>query len=119
MGIQAFLPEAAVERPDLGVIRGFSRSGEVQLDPMLVGPFVHSLRDEFVTVVDLDRPGKPTGHPKLLEHTHHIFSLQALPDIDGQAFAGVVINDGQRPQPATIEQGIGDKIHAPDVVDPC
>ena len=38
-----------------------------------------------------------------------------MPDIDHQAFAGVVIHEGQRPQPATIEQGISDKVHAPDI----
>lgn len=78
MFVQTFLAEAAIERLDLGVIRRLAWSGEVQLDPVLIGPLVHDIRDEFAAVVDLDRFGKPTGHTKLLKNMHHIFSLQAL-----------------------------------------
>lgn len=119
MCVQTFLLEATIEGLDLGVIRRFARSREVQFDPMIVGPLVHCLRDEFAAVVDLDRLGRPAGHTKLFKHTHNIRTLQALAGINRQAFAGVVINDGQGPQSATIEQGVCHEIHAPDVVDPC
>ena len=67
---------------------------------MLAGLLVHGLRDEFTAIADLDRFGKPTCHTKLLKGMYHILSLQVLPDIDRQTFAGVVIHDGQCPQPA-------------------
>lgn len=52
-----------------------------------------------------------------IQRGDHILPPQALPDVDGQALARVVIDHGQRPQPAPIEQFIGDKIHTPDFVD--
>lgn len=74
MCVQAFLSEAAVARLDLGVIRWPPWSREIQFDAVLVGSFVHGFRDEFTTVVDLDRLGQPARHTKLLKHTHHILS---------------------------------------------
>lgn len=60
-----------IEGLDLGVIRRLARPGEVQFDPMLIGPLVHGLRNEFAAVVDFDRLGEPAGHPKLLKYTHN------------------------------------------------
>ena len=53
MSVQAFIPEAAVERLYQGVISWFSRPGKVQDNPVLVGPFVQCLRDEFAAIINL------------------------------------------------------------------
>ncbi len=45
-GIQAFPPKLAVEALDKAVVRGLSRPGKVQFNPVHVGPEVQGLADE-------------------------------------------------------------------------
>ena len=54
VGIEALLPQSAIEAFHLGVVRGFARSAEVKLDAALIGPFVHDFGDEFAPVVNAE-----------------------------------------------------------------
>jgi hypothetical protein len=40
-----------------------------------------------------------------------------LPNVDGQTLSGVIVNQSQRTQAATIEQLVHDEVHVPDVID--
>jgi hypothetical protein len=42
-GVQAFRPQAAVERLNVGIVRGRSGPGEVNLHPVQIGPLVQAL----------------------------------------------------------------------------
>src|SRR5690606_7821658 len=45
-----------------------------------------------------------------------VLALELLVDLDGQAFLGEVVHDRQGAEPAPIEQGVSDEVHAPDLV---
>ena len=51
-GVQAFRSQAAVERLDVGVVGRLSRSGEVDLDPVQVGPLVEHAPGELRPIVN-------------------------------------------------------------------
>lgn len=52
MGVQALSPELAVETLDVTVVRGFSRSREVEDDALVVGPKIEISGDEFAAIVN-------------------------------------------------------------------
>src|SRR5262245_39600849 len=103
MGVQTFLAQPSVEGLHLGVVDRPTWPREVELDAVLVGPAVHRLRDELRSVVDLDGARQFALDPDALECSHDILSLQTLADVDGQALAAVVLDDGECAQPATVE----------------
>lgn len=100
-----------------GVISGRARSAEIQFNAMFIRPAIHCLRDELAAIVDLDR-GRVAAHGgDTRQRFDHVFTLQTLADLDGQAFPCVVVDDGQCPKTSSIEQCIGNEIHTPDFVD--
>jgi hypothetical protein len=54
MSIQTFIPVAAVEGFNKGIIGRFSRSGEVQRHLVVIGSSVECLGDDFTAVVYFD-----------------------------------------------------------------
>lgn len=94
MGIQALLSDASIEAFDFGVIGWPAWPAEVQFDPMLIGPFVHGLRDELATIVDLDCGRQSAMRDDPIERGDHVLALQALPHVDGQTLARVVVDHG-------------------------
>ena len=50
-GVQAFRPQTAVERLDVGVVGRLARSGEVDLDPIQVGPLVEHAPSELRSII--------------------------------------------------------------------
>ncbi|KVM99727.1 hypothetical protein WJ62_16690 [Burkholderia diffusa] len=84
MRVQTFLTEAPVEAFDLGVVSGRARPAEIKFKAMFIRPPVHCLRDEFATIVDLDR-GRVSAHSgDTRQRFDHMLSLQTLSDLDGQ-----------------------------------
>lgn len=61
--------------------------------------------------------GQPALGADRVQRIDHVFSFEALPDIDGQALARVAVDHGEHAQLAAVEQRISDKVHAPDFVD--
>ena len=53
--VQALIPYATVKRLDVAVVRGFTRSREVELYPTVKGPGLQRSRDELCPMIDGDR----------------------------------------------------------------
>ena len=51
--------------------------------------------------------GEP-GHDR-----HHLLAGDALTHLDGEALAAVIIDHGERPDAAAVEQRVGDEVHRP------
>jgi hypothetical protein len=70
--VQAFGPQAAVERLNVGTIRGRSGSGEVDLHPVQIRPLVqHSVGKSWAIVhPQALRPAAAPGD--LIERLHHL-----------------------------------------------
>lgn len=97
------LHEKDHERLYLGIAGWFARSEKIQFAAALIGSLAHWLRNKFSAVGGFDCLGKVASHAKLFQNTNHIFSFQAQPNINGQAFTSVVINNTQGPQSAAIK----------------
>ncbi len=117
MCIEALLPESAIEALDLGVVRWLAWPTEVQFHSTLIGPSIHDLGNELAAIVDLDRRWQSPIGCDSVQRIDHIISLEILAHIDGQTFSRVVVHDRQCAQAPTVEQRIGNEIHAPNLVD--
>lgn len=71
----------------------------------------------LAAIVGLDRGWYAAMRGYTIERGDHGFAVDALAQVTGHALARVVIDQGQRPQPSTIEQFLGHKSHAPDFTD--
>ena len=117
MGVQTLLAQAAIEALYPGVVGGLAGAAEVQLDLALIGPTVHDLGDELAAVVRLDCLGQAALGADPIQTVDHVLSLQALSDVDGQAFTRVAVHHRQH---ANARAGIllaihpGDRHEVPD-----
>src|SRR4051812_9642646 len=78
MLVQALLAELSVERLDERVICGFSRSAEVELHAVEVGPPIQRLRDELRSIVHANRSRQATLGCVRLQNLHHSIAAKPL-----------------------------------------
>ncbi len=83
---------------------------------VVVGPAVHHHRDKLAAVVGLDAQRQIALVTQAFHHCHHIFSFEVLIHFDDQALLGEVVHDGQGPEAASVEQGVSNKVHAPNLI---
>lgn len=74
-GIEAFLPEAAVEGLDIGIVRGFAGPREVQDDALGVSPEIKVPADELGAIVEAHPPRTTMRVDGLLQGLDHIAPL--------------------------------------------
>ncbi len=117
MFVQTLLAQPAVEAFDHGVIGWLARSAQIHFNASLIRPFVHDLAYKLATVVAFDGFWLTPGLDDALQHTGDIFTFEALPYVDRQAFSAVAINHREHAQFAAIKQVVSHKVHAPDLVD--
>jgi hypothetical protein len=117
VAVQAFLTEAAVEGFALRIVCRLAGPAEVDFHPIFVCPFVHGFGDELAAVIGFDDARQAAQCTYATERRHHIVTPQVLPNVDGQTLSGVIVDQSQRTQAATIEQLVHDEVHAPDVID--
>lgn len=85
----------------------------------MIRPQVHRLGGELRSVVTEERFRHRSLRRDPAQHTHHIFSLQALPDFDGQTFSREHIHHGQGSKPSPVRQLIGNKVQTPNFIRRC
>ncbi len=56
---------------------------------------------------------------QLAQHMQHVLAVEPAPDMNGQAFTGKFVDDGQHAECLAIMGAIHDEIVAPDVVSVC
>lgn len=83
MFVQTLRSQASVKALHHGVICGISRSAEIELNAIFVGPPVHRLSNKFAAVIRLDdlRPAPLSDDGA--EDLHHVFFFEALANVDG------------------------------------
>jgi len=116
MLVQAFKTNAGVEAFNEGIVSGFSRSAEVQDDPIRIGPQVELARGELAAVVHSDASRLAERGNGLIEHQHYIGCFGLMPNPKRRAHPGEVIDQGQDPKPPSIEELIVHPIHGPTVI---
>ena len=105
--VQTLGPEGSVERFHESVVRRLAGTREVDLDPVLISPEIHSLAGELAAIVTEQKPRYSAFLLQPVQGSYHIFSLQALPRFDGYALSSTHIDDGQRTEPFPVLQLIG------------
>src|SRR5436309_1955218 len=116
--VQALVAQAAVERLDQCVVGRLARAREVQRDTVLVGPAVEGFRDELRPDVHPNRAWCSAQQCQAADDSHDLLAFDALVDLDRQSLARERIDDRQGPQPAAVEQRVGDEVHRPTLVRP-
>ena len=96
--VQTLLPQPSVEESDFGVVGRLAGPAEVHLDVPFVGAAVHHLADELSAVICLDHGRQTALRHDRVEGSDHVFFLQALPDVDRQALARLVVDHRQHAQ---------------------
>lgn len=94
MAIQALLTESPIEGFALSIVRRLAGAAEVNFYPVFLGLLVHGLGDELAAIVGLDDARHATQSTHARQRRHHVVTSQVLPNIDGQAFSGVVVDKG-------------------------
>jgi hypothetical protein len=90
--VQALVTKPSVERLDHRIIRGFSRSAEVELHAVEVGPEIQTPRDELWPVIDSNTLRLSTLGRHLLQDPYDVVTGQPLAHLDGQALTAMVID---------------------------
>src|ERR1700761_187106 len=118
VGVQAFVPQLAVERLNEAVLRRLSGSDEVERDASAIGPFIQRARSELSAVVHGDRPGFSVLRDRSVQGFCNAASGEIFGHLQDWTPATPLIDDRQHPKRSTIEQRIMDKIHAPSLMGP-
>src|SRR5579864_3615923 len=111
--VQALVAEFTVEAFDVRVLVGFAWANERQPHAAAIGPFVEYLAVEFGSVVDRDRLRQSACIRQAVEHPLYPQSGDRCVDLDGQAFPGAVVNDGQTAEAPSADEAVGNEVHRP------
>ena len=111
MLVEAFVAELAIETFDVGILHGLAWPNERQGDSCLIGPGIQRPAGKLRLVVHGDGSRQATHFCQPFKHVGNPQSRQRRINLDGQAFASVVIDNIQAAEPATIGQTVGDKVH--------
>ena len=116
MLVQAFKAYPGVEALDEGVVRRFTGSTEVQNNAVRIGPQIEFARGELAAIVD-PYTAWLTEHGNCpIEHRHDVGCSGLMPSPERGAHPGEVVDQGQNPEPPSIEKLIVHPIHRPTVI---
>jgi len=90
VGVETLAAECSVEALYERIVGWFTRSREVNLCPVLVGPQVHGLTGELAAVVTEQHFGYAAVKLQQVQRTHNIVSPEALYDFYGYLDLGVM-----------------------------
>lgn len=114
--VQTFLPEAAVERFDVGVLVGLARFDEEQLNTPGVGPVQRGSTAELFSVVCPDRFGQSPRGGDLIQDAHHLVATHRPLGHDGHRLVSRVIDYRQVLDAASFGRAVKDEVHRPHLV---
>lgn len=93
MQVQALIPEAAVERVNVRIIRRFAGSGKVQRHIVVVGPVVERFTDKLAPVINLNTlRSLPGARTEACNNLPDIVAFDRLISVDGRAAVAKVID---------------------------
>ena len=116
--IEELVPEACVEAFAIGVLPWSTRFDVERLHTICCDPLFHCIGDELGAVVTTDELRYPSLLHQLLQCFQDIPCRDRAIHLQGEALAGVFIQNGE-PLEATPSLGlIEDEVVAPDMIDP-
>ena len=116
MGVQAFIAEPPIERFHKGIVSRLSRPREVQRYAVFIRPAIQGLRDKLRAIVHTYGPWSAAYRCDPVHGLDDLLPFDTLVDVDRQSLPGLRIDNGQGTQAPTIEQGIRDEVHRPQLV---
>lgn len=114
--IQALITKLTVETFDECILPRLARFDEDQFDSVRIRPLIQRLPAKLRSVVDDDLARTAALLPSLLQRPHHPRPRQQSVHFNLQTFPPVLVQNVQHPQPPTIGQTVGDKIHQPTLI---
>jgi hypothetical protein len=92
---------------------GLAGANEGEGDALLTGPGVEDPAGEFRAIVDDDDLGFAAQFDEAFEDAHDPCAGQGDIDLEGEAFAGEVIDDVEGPEGPAAGEGVGGEVHGP------
>jgi hypothetical protein len=90
--LQTLLPKLSVERFDERIIRGLSRTAEVELHAIAGSPPVYGLRQELGTISDSDCFRQSAMDRNPFQNLHEVVTPKSFRDVQRQALTAKVID---------------------------
>ena len=113
---QALVAELAVEALIGAVLPGFARIVQRRVDMRCAEPFEDRVADELRAVVGTQIPGRAVQRDQPLKNFDHAAGSDGAGDVDGQAFAGELVDDGETLDLLAARAGVEHEVVGPDVV---
>ena len=111
--VQALVAQSAVEAFAVRVLHWSARADERQGHADAMCPAIQRLPGELGPVVTDNAARQPARCTQALEHGDHAPRWQGVPDLDGQALAGEVVDHGQTSERAAVGEHVAHEIHRP------
>ena len=119
MLVQAFVPEATVERLDVRVLVRLARLDQTQLYIVFVRPLQHGSAGELLSVVGPNDLWVTTGQTDSVERTDQVVTADRMLGMSSDALRRAVIDDAEDLESAPASDPVEDEIHRPDFVGSC
>ena len=82
----------------------------------MIGPKIYLVPRELSAIVCKQVSGHPALPDETIKNLDHMFTLQTLPDFDGNAFAAEHVFNGNGPELLSGTEMVVDKVEAPRFV---
>lgn len=116
LAVEQLVPEPAVEGLVVAVLPRGARLDEERGNAKLLGPGPDRRRGELRAVVGADVFRHAAGEHDVGQGLDDRVAPETSLDLERQAFAGVLVDQGERAQRAAVVGLAGDEVVAPDVV---
>jgi hypothetical protein len=115
-GVEAFVAEFAIEALVRAVLPGLAGRDGRALDSLDAQSILHRLRDELGAVVGAQERRRSSSGNKPREHLDDALGADAAGDIDGEALARVLVDDGEALERLPVRAGVVHEIPRPDLI---
>ncbi len=114
--VEAFVTEPTVEAFHEAIFDRPAGAYEIELNSRLVGPSVYSPAAKFCTVVDSYGRWQAPGSSKPLQAKDHLLAGQGKVGPKLQTLSGILIDERQDPEVASVLELLRDEIHRPSLI---
>ncbi len=116
MPVQAFVPQTAAERLDIGVLIGLARLDQEQPDAAGMRPGQHRPAAELLAVAGADRLRQATLHRQPVQNARQRMATDGPFWHHGYRLVRRVVHDGQALDDAPFSRPAEHEVHRPDLV---
>ena len=114
--VQALVPELSIEALVVSVLPGLARHYEERFDLYPGQPTANGLGDELRAIVGADVLWRSMTQERIGKDIEHILAVLLALDMDGQALARELVDDGEETERLAVMGAVLDEVIGPDVV---